>query len=205
MRPAYLVAAFVSTAAAALLGLFAADVREVGDRFDAVDAGLSRAAATAPKWDGSGMLPHDPARRILDVDDDRDLRQGIWYFKKGRRTSYEESATAFALAGGSFVRVGTGSNVREASQAQDLLGVLAYYSRASSGVGFDESDSVAAFAQALLLDPVNDDAKYNLELVLRALRAEKTYQAQVKSTSGARGSPSGQLGGPTSSPLQTDY
>ncbi len=205
MRPAWLVAALVSTAVAAMLGLFAADVREVSDRFDAVDAGLSRATATAPKWDVGAMLLHDPARRILDVEDDRDLRQGIWYFKKGRRTSYEESATASALAGGSFVRVGTGSNVREASQAQDLLGVLAYYGRASDGVGFDESDSVAAFAQAVLLDPANDDAKFNLELILRALRAEKVYQAQVKSTSGVRGSPSGQTGGPSSSSLQTDY
>jgi hypothetical protein len=204
VRVTRLVAAVAAIVASALLALLAADVRAWTDHFAVADSQLKRSAGPLPARKIDSAFPLETARRILEVDDDVQLRRGIWLFKQGRAArDREQSARAYALSAGELNRIAASASRREASQAQNLIGLIAYYS--ASTIGFDRNDSVAAFARAVRLDPANVDAKYNLELVLRAIRADQVYQSQIEAIGRGSGKSRSVGGARSDSPLLQDY
>jgi hypothetical protein len=204
VRATRLVAVVVAIVASALVALLAADVRAWTDHFAAADSRLKRSAGPLPARKIDSAFPFEAARRILEVDDDVRLRRGTWFFKQGRTArDPEQTARAYALSAGELNRIAAAASRREASQAQNLIGVIAYYS--SSTIGFDRNDATAAFARAVRLDPANVDAKYNLELVLRAIRTDEVYQSQVEALGRGSGKSQSVGGARSGSPLLQDY
>ena len=86
-----------------------------------------------------------------------------------------------------------------ASQAFDLLGILAFSDSTSGRRATPVERSLAAFDNAVRRDPGNTAAKYNLELLLRLLEAEGERRGPNPAP-GPRGS--GRRGAGTGSPGQ---
>jgi hypothetical protein len=117
------------------------------------------------------------AEGLLGTGDDVALRHAIAQFVAAENTPYgfdngANQARVRALAQGVLADVAAKAGDRQASQADDLLGVLAWGgSRAPVGAVSPADRAVSAFTDAARLDPTNLDAQFNLELALRALEA----------------------------------
>jgi hypothetical protein len=143
----------------------------------AVDAGrwqraLGDGGADAPTTIVGGVAEH-----LLGTRDDVALRRAIRSFMVAERTPYgfdngQEQARARARAQAQLADVASSAAPAQASQADDLLGVLAWGgTRAPAGVVDPADRAVSAFTDAARLRPSNIAAKFNLELALRALQA----------------------------------
>ena len=176
MRKSRLAAAAVAILLAAALVLAAADVlrwRATMRRDD-----LAFRGGASPSWNGGGLLPFGLSRRLLAVGDDRALRQAVVLFRRAptARAVLESGPTHRARSDAelALARAAEQSRGAQASQAQDLLGVLAFSDSTSGGAGHRASPverSIAAFEAAIRLDRDNESAKHNLELVLRLVRS----------------------------------
>jgi len=176
MRASRLAAAVAAIVLALVLLAVAVDVGRWRDTMRADD--LAFRAGSRPSWTAEELLPLGLAQRMLAVDDDRALRQAMVLFRQApsaRRAiepgfaRRERGDAEIALA-----QAAERSSGSQASQAQDLLGVLAFSDSTSGGAGGRASPverSIAAFETAIRLDRENASAKYNLELVLRLLSA----------------------------------
>lgn len=148
-----------------------------------VAAGLFVALAIdAGRWEHVGT--HRPptlvghvAERVLGTTDDVALRRAIAAFLTAERTPYgfDNGATQSrvrVLAEGTLADVAAAAGPKQASQAQDLLGVLAWGGVRSPVGTVDPADrAVQAFTEAARLDPANAAAAFNLEVALRALQS----------------------------------
>ena len=165
----------VLTVGAALL---AGDVRGWRDTFARDDAVFSLSPA-APGWRASTAFPFGAAASLLAVAGDRQARLAIQGFRSldgvggtldsSSVTQSQRAAIELALA-----TVAAGPDRQRASQASDLLGILAFGDIAQGGTvdqGQAEA-SVSAFENAVRLDPSNSSAKLNLELVLRLFSSQ---------------------------------
>lgn len=192
------VVAGLAIAAGVVLLLLASDLRAWRDAIRADDVRFT-AGAPVDGWRARTTLPFDAAERLLAVRDDRAFREALASFRLAQRTGIGldngvtqrrrrgDAESALAAVGGD-----------DASQANDLLGVLAFADVASSGGSAPAERAQGAFATAIRLDPENEDAKYNLELLLRVLaphgtRAGPNAAAGPHST-GRRGASSGTPG-----------
>jgi hypothetical protein len=172
------------TAAGACIALavFAALLaRDVGRRQEALRSGDVEAAdarpVIAPSWAAHETVPFGLARRLLAVDDDLAFRRAVALFRRAHTqapsfnlglegTSLRVQAEA-ALAH----EVRTDGDRSRASVAANLLGVLAVVDATSAGEGATPIErSFFEFEDAIHLDPGNEQAKANLELVYQ-LRA----------------------------------
>jgi hypothetical protein len=173
----------IRTAAAQLLLVAAALAGAV-----AVDAG---------RWEHSnGERPHTLAGRsaehLLGAGSDVELRKAVRTFVGAERVPYgfdngQAQARARAEAQSVLADVASTAPDRAASQADDLLGVLAWGgTRAPTGVTDPADRAVAAFTNAARLDPSNVDAEFNLELALRSLESTGVRNGPSPS-SGPRG------------------
>ena len=173
MRPSRLIAAGLALALAAVLALLAADVRSWRDTMRADDMRFQLSASTAADWDTSTLLPPDVARRVLDVDDDRELRRGVAAFRAADRARGFSRSRVRGAAEAALADVAASNDASaHASQAFDLLGILAFSDSTSGRRATPVERSLAAFDNAVRRDPGNTAAKYNLELLLRLLEAE---------------------------------
>ena len=172
IRAAGAVAALV--AAALVLGVF-------------VDAGRWEHADGRP----STLVGH-VAETLLGTSDDVALRRSIRRFVVAERTPYgfdngANQARVRALAQSALADVAARTDGAYASQADDLLGVLAWGgTRAPTGAVSPADRAVAAFTDASRLDPANEDATFNLEVALRALQSTGVRHGPSPS-SGPRG------------------
>jgi hypothetical protein len=200
VRASRLIAAVVALVLAAVLALLAADVRTWRDTMRADDLRFQLSASSKADWDTSTLLPSGVARSVLEVDDDRELRRGVAAFRaadraRGFSRSRVRGAAEAALAG-----VAASSDApAHASQAFDLLGILAFSDSTSGRRATPVERSLAAFDNAVRRDPENTVAKYNLELLLRLLEAEGERRGP-NPTPGPRGS--GRRGAGTGTPGQ---
>ncbi|MDX6560483.1 MAG: hypothetical protein QOD65_297 [Gaiellales bacterium] len=165
--------------------------REVGSRRDRIAAG-DRTRAANPvavvDWTPSGILPFDPAGRLTGLGDDIALREAIRAFviaertgqgfDNGRERSLRRDAAAAALEG-----VVLSGSPREVARADVLLGVLTF-DASSSSVAAPGRQSVNAFTEAARLNPSDTAAKFDLELVLRALAPAGTRPGSNPSAGG---------------------
>ena len=140
----------------------------------AVDRGDARFAAhpTTARWDAGTWVPGDPALSLLSLRDDLSVRRGGKAFAvalatpagydDGRRRSRVRGLAELALSDS----LATGSR-SQASRAGNLLGILAATDESGPDAGVSDRRAAETFEAAIRADPVNEDAKYNLELVLR--------------------------------------
>jgi hypothetical protein len=148
------------------------------------DARAALAPVSPDAWDADTSLPRDPARRLLGIDDDVEYRAtatrgaALAANEVDPKTFKERAVVETALQ-----RIGAdASDPVRASRAADLLGVLRYtdppspdqvesaYEGDQSGQTTQltpEQKAMAQFVLAVRIDPGNDSAQRNLELMLR--------------------------------------
>ena len=158
--------------------LLAGDVRGWRDTFARDDAVFALSPAE-PGWRASTAFPFGAAARLLAVGGDRQARLAIQGFRsldgvEGTLDSSSVTQSQRAAVEQALATVAAGPDRRRASQASDLLGILAFGDIAQGGT-VDQGQaqaSVSAFENAVRLDLSNTAAKFNLELVLRLFAAE---------------------------------
>lgn len=190
MRWARLTLAVVLLAAAAFAALLAADLLGWHDALRAGDSEFVRQPASA-RWSASSVLPFDPALRILDLHAQLAFRRAARSFVSveaagnGIDNGYSESQTRGALEG-VLANLAQGPDRRLDSAAENLLGILAFKDSQQRGPSAPApvDVSVADFESAVQLDPANQDAKFNLELLLRELLARGVRPGSNGSSSG---------------------
>ena len=142
----------------------------------------------------NATVPFRAAERILDMHDQLALRRTLVDVRsvaraqhrledvlevQGRRAKTEDELAA--LAGS--------ANRKVASEAEDVLGVLAFGDLARGGYqGRPQAEtSLAAFQNAVRLDPANSAARWNLEVVLRLLIAHGVRTGSGQGSGAATG------------------
>jgi hypothetical protein len=169
-------------AAAVVFLLLALDVGRWENAFARGDARFRANPTRADLWRADELVPFHGGRRLLRVDDDvtyRETLRSFWLARPhgnpfaGTNLDALRSEATVVLA--SFIR--SSADSRRRAQAANLLGVMAL----GLGTTDDENQrlrflqyAAKAFRGALAADPVNEDAKFNLELTLRLLRRQPT-------------------------------
>lgn len=168
-----LVLAAVGALVGALCLVLAADLARVESELAADDTRFHARPAAAGYWDTDTLLPSKLATTVAGLDDDLAHRRAVQAFwRSGPRRPVEERKRLVAqraLAQQLLTELeGFAPTPERRSQIANLRGVLALVATA------DEGDrralAVAAadnFARAILRDPGNEDAKFNLEVALK--------------------------------------
>jgi hypothetical protein len=194
------IAAALALVLAAILALLAADVRAWRDTMRADDLRFRVSGPSEADWNTSTLLPPRVSRATLDVDDDRALSRGVAAFRAADRARGFARPRVRGAAEAALAEVAAGADAPgHASQAFDLLGILAFSDSTSGRRATPVERSLAAFENAVRRDPDNTAAKYNLELLLRLLEAEGERRGP-NPTPGPRGS--GRRGAGTGTPGQ---
>jgi hypothetical protein len=162
VRASRLAAAGLAAVAAVVLALFASDLRAWERAMAAGDLRLRLEEGATPAWRADTVLPSGLSRRLLGIDDDRDLRRAVAAFKAAERAQ-GSAATGFVrrhLRSDAETALGEvvaeRGHPREASQASNLAGILAFAETASGGRAAPPIErSVGAFQAAVRLDPSN--------------------------------------------------
>jgi len=183
-RTLLLVASAACGVLAVLLAFFA---RDAGRWPQAVRSGDVAAADPARRagvsWTVNETLPFSPARAALGLGDDLTYRRAALAFRRGYTRDLEIARSSDA--GQARIRAETAlareirgdSDRRRASTASNLLGVLALVDAVTAPAGNVPIDrSVFEFQDAVRLDPSNDLAKTNLEILYQ----QSTYKSSVR-------------------------
>jgi hypothetical protein len=176
VRRALVVAAgLLAIAASVALFVLALDVLRWRDHVEAADLRFAAGAGTRAMWEPDTILPTGASRSLLALDDDLDHRRAVQRFRVGRVGQPARSQDDVARRGrleAELARLdrSDGDAVRR-SRVANLQGVLALeLARDDQGQqAVLLRRSADGFRRAVRLDPANEDAKYNLELVLRLL------------------------------------
>jgi hypothetical protein len=180
-----LAAAAAMLAVAAFLVLLARDAwhwqRAVRDG----DTRAAIAPVSPDAWQADATLPAGLARRLLGIDDDLAFRRiemrAIRIASRPQSTKTQQQRSIVETALGRIAR--TDTDPVRAARAADYLGVLLYTDPPSpdqaanayqdptqagpSNQQTPEQKAMAQFLNAVRLDPGNDNAQRNLELMLR--------------------------------------
>jgi hypothetical protein len=156
-----IVGAIVLAAIAVLGVLLVRDVHSSRNAIDQGDAVFAVAPARAT-WHTPTTLG-GAARALLGTSDDVQYRRALQLYVEAARTpdrldTAVERQSLRAQAARALVKASHG---RHASQAQTLLGILAY----GDTTGADAA--ISSFSNAVRADPSNAAAKFDLELLLR--------------------------------------
>ena len=176
-RAARLAASLAAFTLAALLALLAREAVAVPDRLAAGDMRFATGSLAPDPWRARGRLPRRVVERVLAVEDDLAFRRALQLVRRGRSLD-DPSVDGWELlrlhgrAESELARIEErDGDRRRRSQAASTLGVLfvddALTSVSQAEVFLDLA--LKALQRAVALDPTNDDAKFNLELLL-ALR-----------------------------------
>jgi hypothetical protein len=162
--------AVVLAVAAVLAALLSADVRGWRTSLaqgDAVYAATPGRATWTPSTQLGGL-----AGSLLGVGDDVAARRGLQQYELSASAPHRldtavdvqalRSQAETALSGPA-----SSSNGARASQARTLLGILAFADYSAGGGVSQTSAAAGDFADAVRADPSNDQAKFDLELLLR--------------------------------------
>ncbi len=177
-RELLLVPAAVCVALATLAVLVAVDVRRW---HDAVEQDDVQYAAGAPSggWSPATLAPSDLGERTLGVSDDVAFRRMLLTLRSSKLRDVTVSDPVLAIRRTELTEqlesiLAADPDDRVRSRAAGLRGVLniaAWNAAPAVGADRDRSElllaAVAAFEQAIDLDVENDDAKYNLQVMLQ--------------------------------------
>ena len=182
MRTVRVAALVLAPVVAALLVALAVDVLRVPGRMDAGDLRL-HSAPTRPgaEWDTEGILPWSAATRTLGTEDDVRYRRTVAVFARvqpGRIqvTGNQPLEALRAQAQLELTRASTAEgDRRRRSQLLNYVGTVMLDANALRNQADAEErarllqTAIDSFRSAVVLDPSNGDAKYNLELALRLM------------------------------------
>jgi hypothetical protein len=180
---ALLVASGVCAALAVVLALFARDVGRWPQAIRSGDVAAAEPARRAVAWNVDETLPFSPARKALGISDDLAFRQAALRFRLAYTRDLQLARAP--NAGQARIRAETAlareirgdSDRRRASDASNMLGILALVDAATAPAGNIPIDrSVFEFQDAVRLDPANEQAKSNLELLYQ----QSTYKSSVR-------------------------
>jgi hypothetical protein len=178
-RSAVGVAAAACLALALVLALLALDVSRSQEALASGDVDFRVTPETPGLWRAGTFVPSDAAGRLLGTADDLEVRRAIRSVRLARLDDPSASVSDPQLAllrNDAQARLdalvaGDGSDA-EKSRAAGLLGVIGL-----ARLVTETQDRVALLSStaanlqlAIALDPTNEDAKYNLELVLQRSR-----------------------------------
>jgi hypothetical protein len=169
---------------AVLLGLLAADVRTVKTTVSRDDLRFRSRPARGSLWKLHVVLPGNPAADLLGSSDTIAYRRAIQLFLYSRLSAsasqelHQDLPTIRAEAQQELQSEMDAAWVpQERSSAANLLGVLVVTTPVAANdrklIAKVLKRSAGYFQRAIALDPANDDAKQNLELVLRVTRPKK--------------------------------
>ena len=177
-RELLLVAAAACLVGAVLCALVAVDVGRWRSTIPADDVRFATGAPTNG-WKPSTLAPFRAGERLLAVGDDVEFRRMLLLLRSSRLRDVTVSDPVLALRRTELTERLERIAVHDPdpvlrSRAASLLGVVsiaAWNSAPAVGSQQDRSElllaAVADFEQAIDLDPDNDDAKYNLQLMLQ--------------------------------------
>jgi hypothetical protein len=180
-----LAAAVAMLAVAAFLVLLARDAWHWQRAVRDADTRAAIAPVSPDAWQVDATLPGGIARRLLGIDDDLAFRRAamraIRIASREQSTKTQQQRAIVETALGRIAR--TDADPVRASRAADYLGVLLYTDPPSpdqaanayqdptqagpSNQQTPEQKAMAQFLNAVQLDPGNDNAQRNLELMLR--------------------------------------
>ena len=178
-RELLLVAAAACVVVAVLCALVAVDVARSRSAIPADDV---RFAAGAPTngWSPRALAPLGTGERVLGVRDDVAFREMLRVLRASKLLDYTVSDPMLAIRRTELAERLESIVVHDPdpvlrSRASSLLGVVSVVSWNSTPtqgtLQQDRSElllaAIASFEQAIGLDPDNDDAKYNLQLMLQ--------------------------------------
>lgn len=176
-RELLLVASAVCLVLAVFLALVAVDVARWRTAIRADDVRFA-AGAPSSRWTPETLAPFGAGERVLGVRDDVAFRRMLVLLRSSKLLDATVSDPVLALRRTeladrleSIAALDPDPVLR--SRASSLLGVFnisAWNSSPAQGGEQDRSElllaAIASFEQAIALDPENDDAKYNLQLML---------------------------------------
>ncbi len=156
-------------AAAALLLVLADDVRRWPVAVTGGDVQVRVAARRVDPWRAPDRLPFHPAERLLGVEDDLEYRRAARLFVLARRygsSVVSGSVTPVQEAQRRLLALeGRDGDLSRRSVAANLRGVLTHDTAEYGASGYAER-SLRRFRDAVRIDPSNEQAKFNLELML---------------------------------------
>jgi hypothetical protein len=164
---------------ATVLLLFALDVRAWQGTFTQGDVRFRAQRSHIRLWQSPAVLPGDPARAVLGIDDALSYRRAVqlfWFSTAGASTGGQADLAATRVTGETDLQglMTSGATRQERSNAANLLGVMTVTAPENSATQKQEiATAVRYFAQAVRDDPTNYDAKLNLELLLRVAHPGK--------------------------------
>lgn len=174
-----LASAIVLLGLATILVLFAFDVRAWQGALTHGDVSFRAQRSHVGLWRSPAVLPGDPARSLLGLDDALSYRRALqlyWLQRGGASTGGQADLAATRVAAETQLqRLMTSAATREErSNAANLLGVMTVNAPENSATQKQEIATARRyFQQAVIADPTNYDAKINLELLLRVAHPGK--------------------------------
>lgn len=164
--------AILLAAAAAAAALLAADVASVRDGLRGGDAAY--AAGLAPRWRAETRLPFGLTERLLGARDELALRRALEAYGVAARShpGFDLGASrtrARDEASAALADVAASGPPAYAAQASDLLGILAFQGSRDGRRPASVEHALSALRAAIALDPDDEAAKVNLEIVLRLI------------------------------------
>ena len=159
-------------AAAVLAAAFAHDVRSWSSALDDGDVQLRVDPARRDTWRADTWLPFSAAERALGIGDDLEFRSALRYFvltrpRFGARYRFGGFNRPVEAARQSMRRVrASDMEVRRRSAAANYLGVLTQEMMQYGDEG-PFREALRHFRDAVRIDPTNEEAKFNFELLLQ--------------------------------------
>jgi hypothetical protein len=175
-----LILAVVLLGLATVCALFAADVRAWQSTLTHGDLRFRAQRSHPGLWRSPAVLPSDPARSVLGLDDALSYRHAIqlfWFSNVGSSTGGQADLAATRVTAETELQtlMTSGATAEERSHAANLLGVMTVTAPANSPTQKEEiKTAIGYFQQAVIADPRNYEAKLNLELLLRVARPNKS-------------------------------
>jgi tetratricopeptide (TPR) repeat protein len=177
-RELLLVVAAGCLLAAVFLALLAVDVARWRTTLPADDVRYRVSPQGSSLWSPHLLAPFRSGTRLLDVDDDLEFRRALQLVRASSLDDATVSDPNLAVRRTDAAQllesiVATDPEPARSSRAANLLGVisLAAYNAAPEGANTQDRselllNAIASFEQAIELDPDNDEAKYNLQVML---------------------------------------
>lgn len=187
--------AAILAAVAVLAALLAGDVRSVPTAFTQGDAAYAltphRATWTPPARLGG------TASSLLGVGDDLAFRRALRLYRIAQSTPnrLDTAVELQTLRSQAETALSASARGPHASQAETLLGILAF-GESATGTGSNAADAaISDFSNAVRADPTNAAAKFDLELMLRLTVAQGSRSGAGPGGSFGRGGRRGAGGG----------
>jgi hypothetical protein len=167
---------------AAVLVLLALDVSAWNTTISRDDLRFRALPTHTNLWKPSTTLPGDPASVLIGTGSTLQYRRALqyfWFSHVGNNPEVRQDAPTLRADAQDKLQalMKNGANVHQRSAAANLLGVLVVTTPSiandPSAITQTLTRSAEYFQEAIALDPSNDDAKENLELVLRLTRPGK--------------------------------